>query len=333
MMTWPWLARRGLRALSSFRADLPAVFRDHVLVARIEHARQQASYTQLPSAYVVPADATFPPELHGRKLNFSELRRQYKDGKLDPAVVQALDAVRFVWQPQEHNWELKFLAFETYKRLHGDLLVRQDFVVPKDDPSWPRETWGMKLGLIVTKLRATGEAAVRADRHTRLATLGFVWNAHESSWLMRLEAYETFKRIHGNLLVPLHFVIPAHSPAWPRHLWRYNLGRDVNRLRLLGEATPPERKAALDALGFVWEAFPERFTLQLRALSIFKELRGHVNVPSDFVVPDDDPHWPEDMHGMHLGFAAANLSKRRQNLAADRRAALDALGFAWRPGR
>lgn len=44
-------------------------------------------------------------------------------------------------------------AFETYKRIHGDLLVQAKYVVPVNDDAWPRETWGIKLGTYTQLVR------------------------------------------------------------------------------------------------------------------------------------------------------------------------------------
>jgi hypothetical protein len=48
-------------------------------------------------------------------------------------------------------------AFETYKRIHGDLLVQAKYVVPVNDDAWPRETWGIKLGTYTQLVRVDHE--------------------------------------------------------------------------------------------------------------------------------------------------------------------------------
>jgi hypothetical protein len=46
------------------------------------------------------------------------------------------------------------MAFETYKRLHGDLYAVQGFVVPSDDSEWP-EGGSMALGWNCHEIRNT----------------------------------------------------------------------------------------------------------------------------------------------------------------------------------
>jgi hypothetical protein len=40
--------------------------------------------------------------------------------------------------------------------LSSDCLCAQFFVCPTDDPMWPEETWGMKLGFTVGNIRNKG---------------------------------------------------------------------------------------------------------------------------------------------------------------------------------
>jgi hypothetical protein len=43
------------------------------------------------------------------------------------------------------------------------------------------------------------------------------------------------------------------------------------------------------------------------ALLTFKNLNGHLQVPSKFKVPDDDPRWPEQTRGIHLGTLTSHI--------------------------
>jgi hypothetical protein len=56
------------------------------------------------------------------------------------------------------------------------------------------------------------------------------------------------------------------------------------------------RRDALDSVSFVWGRLQSRFNLLLEALVIYKQLYGTVEVPSIFIVPDEDP-WPEAVRG------------------------------------
>lgn len=62
---------------------------------------------------------------------------------------------------------------------------------------------------------------------------------------------------------------------------------------------PPSPSDA-SASGGVSSSTVEVFPVIMEALSCFKRIAGHVNIPPRFEVPDD-VSWPEDLRGMQLG--------------------------------
>jgi hypothetical protein len=107
----------------------------------------------VPLNFVVPNEIPWEDALVGLKLGsiVRNIRRYSKTFK--PDRLQKLNELGFVWCVDDHLWENKWKALETYKRLHGHLLVPQAFNVPDNDMLWPAQTWGMKLGRVVDKLR------------------------------------------------------------------------------------------------------------------------------------------------------------------------------------
>ena len=92
----------------------------------------------------------------------------------------------------------------------------------------------------------------------------------------------------------------------------------------------PERRAELDAMGFVWDEFERRWEEVRAALLAYKQLHGDLKVPNAFAVPSEAP-WPEAAWGMKLGGRVNNIRHRGDFVREDpeRRAELDGLGFAW----
>ena len=98
----------------------------------------------------------------------------------------------------------------------------------------------------------------------------------------------------------------------------------------------PERRAELDALGFVWDDLERRWEETRDALAVYKELHGDLQVTREFVVPSE-ASWPKEAWGMKLGYSVSNIRHRGDfvwsgNFAEthpERRAELDAMGFRW----
>jgi hypothetical protein len=131
--------------------------------------------------------------------------------------------------------------------------------------------------------------------------------------------------------VPNAFVVPSEAP-WPEDAWGIKLGVRVNNIRCNEHYVKhhPERRAELDALGFVWDDLERRWEEVLAALLAYHEVHGDLEVSNAFVVPSEAP-WPEEAWGMKLGDRVSNIRSNEQYVKhhPERRAELDALGFRW----
>lgn len=74
------------------------------------------------------------------------------------------------------RWANVFLGLETYKKINGDLLIPQPFVIP-NEPEWPEQVWGLRLGARVNAIRSQNTFIKNnPERREMLVELGFVWD-------------------------------------------------------------------------------------------------------------------------------------------------------------
>jgi Helicase associated domain len=159
-------------------------------------------------------------------------------------------------QPQQHmendndddEWKAVLAAFKMYKAAYGDLKVPQRFVVPDMAP-WPKVSWGLKLGKVVSAIRLTGryllqksDPATRNERRKILDSLGFVWSVRRSASEsdsegqgIRLEqivtATKLYKEIVGDIsMIPENFSVPD-ADAWPESVRGLPLGRQLEMIK------------------------------------------------------------------------------------------------------
>ncbi|KAG9404840.1 hypothetical protein AC1031_005049 [Aphanomyces cochlioides] len=157
-------------------------------------------------------------------------------------------------------------------------------------------------------------------------------DAHEPStserikctWSDKLMALETFKAIHGHVVVPRTFQVPSNDPQWPVNTWGMHLGVLVSNLRTRDQ--PQDKRRQLNALGFVWDKIEFHWQINLLALRTYKEKFGHLHIPQMFEVPAEGG-WPEETHGMKLGWVATTLRRTRGSMSALRALELEQLGF------
>jgi hypothetical protein len=148
-----------------------------------------------------------------------------------------------------------------------------------------------------------------AERKARLDELGFVWDQHAAKWEEGLQHLQAFVKEQG------------HCRVSRRHMCAdgYRLGQWVAEQRLNQISMPLERKAQLDALGFVWDSFAAQWEEGFQHLQSFVKEHGHCMPPEGHVSED----------GYRLGSWVRNQRGKQDNMAAERRSRLDALGFAW----
>ena len=84
-------------------------------------------------------------------------------------------------------------------------------------------------------------------------------------------------------------------------------------------ACPPERKARLDALGFVWDVLADQWEEGFQHLAAFVREHGHCRVLATHVTADGYP----------LGQWVKVQRRRKDRMSAERKTRLDALGFVW----
>ena len=148
-----------------------------------------------------------------------------------------------------------------------------------------------------------------------------------------LAALGAFGENFGHVRVPLAFVVPD-AEGWPAEARRLKLGQRVHTLRKKkkGGTLPQDDVAQLDALGFVWDLKGWKWQRVLQALQAYKQVHGDLEVPCTqlFVVPSEAP-WPEEAWGMQLGAMVGRIRRTDEYVKdyPERRAQLDALGFAW----
>ncbi|KAG5178760.1 hypothetical protein JKP88DRAFT_350169 [Tribonema minus] len=284
----------------------------------------------VPLQYVVP-EGTGPEDIWGMRLGrrVAQLRNERDEYvAMYPERVQMLRSVGFEWgegqqapsvtaaaaaaaeaappaaaaaappakvgrparKPKVDDWEAVVTGLRTYAALHGDTRVPSRFAVPAEAP-WPEALHGDKLGMRVNAIRSTGR------------------------YLQQFLAEGAKKASCG--------LLPERREE--RHTELDALGRE-------------ERRAELDALGFEWkvrtsddadeasaagfEAVVEAlqdlsillmFEAVVEALQVFKSLRGHTLVPSDFVVPSTE-EWPQRLWGLGLGQRCSGIRRRVRNM-------------------
>ncbi|KAG9406189.1 Phosphatidate phosphatase lpin1 [Aphanomyces cochlioides] len=208
-------------------------------------------FTTLPRRFVAPSSSEWPQQLHGCLVHTPLFRKAYQLALLDTSIVAKLDAMKFVWNDSQHQWNLTMEALQKFKKINGHANVPSRFEVPEDDPVWSNYLWGMKLGSKVCSIRSE-RTKLTLEKRQELDKQNFIWNARELRWNRILSALKTYKEIHDDLYVPQKFVVPRNDPGWPLELVDMKLGMTVSDIRRRKATISNDLRTQLDTLGFAW---------------------------------------------------------------------------------
>jgi hypothetical protein len=224
-------------------------------------------------------------------------QRKYKE-ILSPERRQRLDALGFVWHKLEAQWEEGFRCLEHYRREKGDCRVPDRYRDPAS---------GFRLGQWIGVQRKT-QATMSPERRARLDALGFVWDALTTQWEEGFRCLELFRQREGHCRVPDRYRDLTSG---------FRLGQWVGVQRKTQATMSPDRRARLNALEFVWDILEGQWEEGFRFLQLYHQREGHCRVPVDYRKQE-----------FRLGIWVSN-QRNNPTMSPDRRARLDALGFAW----
>jgi hypothetical protein len=197
------------------------------------------------------------------------------------------------------TWDERYGELERYKEEHGHCRVPDEHVTAD----------GFQLGAWVGTQRVTRDR-MPAERRKRLDALGFVWDVSDYQWEEGFAHLQAFVCEHGHCTVPALYTSAKG----------FRLGNWVRVQRRSRDSMPADRKARLDALGFVWDPLTDQWEEGFQHLQAYAKEHGHCRVRSDHVMADE----------YRLGKWVTVQRTRGDRMPADRKARLDALGFNWK---
>jgi hypothetical protein len=230
------------------------------------------------------------------------MRRARAEGRLSRERARVLARLpRWAWHPREDFFPRGLRALETFSRREGHFRIPHAHVEA-----------GVRLGLWVAKRRADYRSGrLSRDRVRALERLrGWSWDTRRDSFEAAFEKLLRFVKREGNARVPVDHV----ERSFPLGTW-------VHKRRSRRDLMSEEHRRRLAALpGWMWNAYESQFQEGLRLLRAFRRREGHALVPASHVEEE-----------FHLGRWVTHLRSRKNEIAAERRRAVEAIrGWTWR---
>jgi superfamily II DNA or RNA helicase len=221
--------------------------------------------------------------------------QRIKKENLSSDRIQRLDAIGFVWDVLNEQWEEAFGYLLQFKEREGHCRVPQR----ASEGGYPLGTW--------VGTQRNRKENLSSDRIQRLDAIGFVWDPLHEQWEEAFGYLLQFKEREGHCKVPR----TASEGGYPLGTW-------VKSQRGGKENLSSDRIQRLDEIGFVWDPFREQWEEGFGYLLQFKEREGHCKVPKT-----------ASEGGYPLGNWVTSQRGGSENLSSDRIQRLDAIGFIW----
>jgi len=199
------------------------------------------------------------------------------------------------------SWDEWYGRLTVYKQREGNCLVPYGYCDPAS---------GYRLGQWVRNQRPDKEN-MSPERRQRLEALGFVWDFLAAQWEEGFRSLERFRQREGHCLAPHSYRDPASG---------YRLGQWVSVQRRTRETMSPDHRQRLDALGFVWDPYADRWEEGFGYLERYHKENG------DYLMPHS---YRDPISGYRLGSWVTNQRTAQNTMPPERRQRLDALGFVW----
>lgn len=231
-------------------------------------------------------------------------RLEYRQGRLSPDRIAVLERLGIVWDPRDKLWQEGLAACRSYAAEHGSINSVNARLTHN----------GFQLGTWLDGRRSDfQQGRLSPDRIAALEELGIVWDAKEQSWEDGLAICRAYSDEFGSLAWVKNRLVYRDFPLGT---WLANRRSDRNAGTLV-----PERIAALEELGMIWNRHDAKWQERLAACRAYADEFGSLASVTNSLVYRD----------IRLGIWLENRrgERKRGTLSAERIAALDELGMVW----
>ena len=223
-------------------------------------------------------------------------RRTKKTGELSEERILRLNAIGFLWDPFDADWEKQFTALLEYKERYGDCNVPTRWRENRPLATW---TDGQR--------QARRKGKLDAARIARLDAIEFRWDLREQFWDKMFAELLAYKQTYGDCAVPDKWAANRPLSTW--------VGNQRGRK---GQLTD-EQIRRLDDIDFLWAPKDTLWDAMFEKITAYKNAHGHCNVPQEWAT------------GKQLGTWVFNQRRAKRKGWTDERriAKLEEIGFLW----
>jgi superfamily II DNA or RNA helicase len=241
----------------------------------------------------------------------TEQRKRRAAGELEQEQIDRLDRIGFDWRPPRGktkdakpspskiaapSWQQMFDQLVEYFKIHGDYNVPQRWTANPVLGGW-----------VMSQRSAKRQGALSPERERKLSAIGFNWRVYESTWDKMLDKMRS------------HLAAASEQGSKKRMPKALRAWAITQRMRHRNAKLSTDRVAKLTSIGFDWNPHASQWQRLYEQLREYHRIHNHCRVPAE---------WKENRLLAHW-VAVQRARRKAGKLSAERREALDLLGFDW----
>ena len=211
------------------------------------------------------------------------------------------------------SWDLMYAEAKEYYRQNGHLNVPRRY---KTNDGYNLGNWIQTQRKVYAGLQY---GQLDPSRIKKLEQIGMVWDVHGESWEKFYEAAAEYVKEKGNLNVKADYVTTAGLKLGS---WICNL-RAQRKAQIKGNLSP-ERIAALDKLGMIWDAPNYIWEEHFAACAEYYREHGNLDMPFNYVSPKGLKlaGWLQSQRLAKLGISQGRITEEQVKR-------LESIGMRW----
>jgi hypothetical protein len=235
--------------------------------------QQLVAYREEHGDTLVPIEYDINPQLGTWVDNQRQHYRNQKEGKhtsMDEDRIKKLEKEGFIWDVHSLHWDKNYDALIAYRDKFGDCNV------PKNKENYESLwLWVFTQRRQYSNKKCGKQSSITDERIKALDDIGFIWSIFEETWSQRYYELISYKKYHGDCMVPSAFSSNPQLAKW------VDMQRTQYRHLRLGKPSllTDERISSLEEIGFVWNVYDFKWNQRYEELEDFVEINGHCDVP------------------------------------------------------
>lgn len=203
------------------------------------------------------------------------------------------------------NWDLQYGKLVEYFKKHGHSRVPNRYDANPSLSFW-----------VISQRNRYNKKTLEAERVALLEKLNFMWDPIDEVWKKCFEDLQKHYKKTGSWVVP-------YDPNGCQDAKRLHHWVQTQRHNSYINKVSPQKRKALDSIGFSWNPVDENWTKTYKDVVKFYKKNGHCNVP----------HKKSDPHNVLLNkwLCGQRRAEAKGYLPKERKLLLEKIGFEFTP--